>query len=333
MGEGRARADLALTVVVPTRGSATLTHALDSLALAARAVAGGAEIVVVDDASMPVVTLPDSVQGLPVRSLRLPTRRGFGPAVNAGVRLSTARWVAVANDDVELAGDCVALACAALDSADAWVACPAVAASEGLTSTSEHEQRVDESLYRLTWDRATLRTIPIPFGRTLEPHYPSGALALYDRLRWEELGGYDERLAPYYWEDVDLGLRARARVAAGDGHFRALHVPAAIARHARHATVAHEARWLRKTIYRRNRELVIARHLADPVRRRVHVAALLVRAVRGVLAGDPSHALGASWAWRMGLGGWRGALPATASLDAIFAENGVALESAFERGP
>ncbi len=332
MAERGESVDLALTVVVPTRGSATLAHALDSLALAAGAVAGGAEIAVVDDASTPVVTLPESLQAVPVRTLRLPTRRGFGPAVNAGVRTSTARWVAVANDDVELDGRCLALACAAIEAEDAWVACPAVAASEGLTSTSEREQRVDESLYRLTWDRATLRTIPIAFGRTLEPHYPSGALAVYERLRWHELGGYDERLAPYYWEDVDLGLRARGRVAGGDARFRAVHVPAATATHARHATVVREARWLRKTIYRRNRELVIARHLADPVRRRWHVAALVARAVRGVLSGDPSHALGAAWAWRMGLGGRRGSPPATGVLDAIFAENGAAPASPFERG-
>ncbi|MFN7954037.1 MAG: glycosyltransferase [bacterium] len=331
MRDGGASAARGLTAVVPTRGSDTLAGALGSLATALLELGQGTEIVVVDDAASPPVSPPASFQGIPVRVLRSSTRRGFGPAVNLGVRASTSRWVAIVNDDVELERDCLALLCAALEDGKAWVACPAIAAREGASSSAHGAWLIDESLYRLTWDRATLRTIPIPLGRTLEPHYPSGALAVYDRACWEELGGYDERLAPYYWEDVDLGLRARARVAAGDVRFHALHVPAAAARHARHATVAREARWLRKTIYRRNRELVIARHLADSARRRWHVAALLARAARGLLAGDASHLLGACWAWRLGLAGRRGSPPPTATLDAIFTSRGGVVPGSSER--
>jgi O-antigen biosynthesis protein len=43
-----------------------------------------------------------------------------------------------------------------------------------------------------------------------EADYISGCAILIPRRLWEELGGFDDRFAPGYWEDTDLAFRIRA---------------------------------------------------------------------------------------------------------------------------
>lgn len=316
-GGGAAPIERTLAAVIPTRGSRTLERCLVSLAADLATAFSDALLIVVDDATPRPIEIPAQIGGIATRLLRLDRRHGFGPAVNVGVVACAARWVAVVNDDVEVEPGCFTALVDALVKRTAWVACPAVEAREASSSAPGRSSLVDESLYRLVWDRATLRTQPVAFERSLTPHYPSGALALYDRACWDALGGYDERLAPYYWEDVDLGLRALARLRAGDERFRAVHVPAARARHERHRTVVDEPRSLRKTIYRRNRELILHRHLASSTLRRAHLAMLVPRALRGLFSGDPSHLRAAWWAWRLGRTEWRRHEPPSGALDAL----------------
>lgn len=44
-----------------------------------------------------------------------------------------------------------------------------------------------------------------------ETAWISGGSGLFDRERWLELGGFDERFAPAYWEDIDLSYRAKQK--------------------------------------------------------------------------------------------------------------------------
>jgi GT2 family glycosyltransferase len=59
-------------------------------------------------------------------------------------------------------------------------------------------------------------------GRSLDPRLPefsyrrevdycSGALIALSRLLWEEMGGFDERYSPAYYEDTDLAFRVREK--------------------------------------------------------------------------------------------------------------------------
>lgn len=74
------------------------------------------------------------------------------------------------------------------------------------------------------------------YGRGQDPHHPafqffkdcdfgSGACILVPNALWKELGGFDERFAPAYYEDADLAFAIRA---AG---FRTVYEPKAVVTH------------------------------------------------------------------------------------------------------
>ncbi len=44
-----------------------------------------------------------------------------------------------------------------------------------------------------------------------ETAWASGGSALFDKKKWQELGGFDLSFYPAYWEDIDLSYRARKK--------------------------------------------------------------------------------------------------------------------------
>ncbi len=44
-----------------------------------------------------------------------------------------------------------------------------------------------------------------------ETAWACGGSALFNKEKWLELGGFDERFAPAYWEDIDLSYRAKLK--------------------------------------------------------------------------------------------------------------------------
>lgn len=99
----RAPADVALSVVIPTRNRPRqLRRALASLARQTR---GDLDIVVVNDGSTERYDLADVFAELGVRYLA--TRRARGPAYarNKGIALARGRWIAFLDDDDEWESD------------------------------------------------------------------------------------------------------------------------------------------------------------------------------------------------------------------------------------
>jgi hypothetical protein len=82
----------------PDRLAATL-EALGNLSIAAHEAVGGAEVVVVDDASSPAVKLDPALRnGMPLRVIRRAQQEGAA-ARNAGVREASGRWIVMLDDD------------------------------------------------------------------------------------------------------------------------------------------------------------------------------------------------------------------------------------------
>jgi N-acetylglucosaminyl-diphospho-decaprenol L-rhamnosyltransferase len=132
--------------------------------------------------------------------VELPANVGFGRAVNAGVRAGDGDAIVLINNDVLVEPGFVAAITAPL-------AGDRVGMAAGLT-TIPGSGAVDAFGIELDRGLAAYNR-----GRHAAPGrlaMPSGGAAAYRRAAWEEVGGFDEALFAY-GEDVDLGLRMRAR--------------------------------------------------------------------------------------------------------------------------
>jgi len=166
------------------------------------------EIVVVDNASgdQSVETAHATAPRAVV--LRQGRNLGFAGGANAGIQASTGDWVAILNNDTEVAAnwlsecesaiqrhpDAAFLACRILDFRD----------RSRLYSAGDCFLRCG-----LGYRRGQDRLDGAEYRRECETFSASGCAALYRGPVLREAGGYDERYFAYL-EDVDLGLRLRA---------------------------------------------------------------------------------------------------------------------------
>ncbi len=245
------------SVIVPTR--AGWTNLQRSLPAIAAALGGAGEILVVADN---VRLDPEAGRSLPFRAVAHGGERGFATACNAGAREARGRRLLFVNDDVEVEPTTVAALEHVLDD-------PGVAAV-GPNVWSETLGR-SESGSRLEWRRGVLdaRQDALPESGVWDVPFLTGAAIAVRRDEFLRIGGFDARLAPYYWEDADLCLRLQAGrriVAVGD----------AIVRHRHGATIGMEDPRARRIVYERNRLLVTWRH-AGGLRMAAHLAWLPAR--------------------------------------------------------
>lgn len=231
------------SVVIPTRaGWEHLARTLPALL----AILGAADevIVVGDRCEAPLPATLDErcrivVHGGPP---------GFAPACNRGAREARGRLLLFLNDDV-VAG------AGLLDRLEDELLRPGV----GAVSPDVFSELLgrSESGTTVSWHRGVLESrqgsLPAE-GRVSVPYLSGAALALRrdDFLR---LAGFDERLAPYFWEDLDLCLRVRESVG------ETVVVGGVSVAHRHGATIGREPDSRRRAIYERNRLLVSWRHL------------------------------------------------------------------------
>lgn len=272
------------TIVIPTRaGGERLDRAVDALVplLAARD-----EVLVVWDNRE-----PREVPGKDrrIRALEWRGRRGFGPACNRGAREARGELLLFLNDDVvvtdrrvfETLAAALAIRGVGLAGPDVW--------SDRL--------RRSESGTSIFWMHGVLETRQGPAaGPGLVPvAYVCGAALAVRRRTLVELGGFDERLAPYYWEDVELSLRLARR------GLQAVVVADVQVVHEHGTTIAMEDEAVRRRIYERNRMMVTRRYL-PPRRWPSFLLWTALRLCRN-LVGDASVARGILDGLKKGSGG------------------------------
>jgi GT2 family glycosyltransferase len=99
------------------------------------------------------------------------------------------------------------------------------------------------------------------FACALDVEYVSGCCLLVRRSLWERIGGFDERFAPAYYEDVDLAYAVRAR------GFRVMYEPESVVLHFRGVTYGQEPTSGTTDLMARNAEKFTRKWRREAVRR------------------------------------------------------------------
>ncbi len=211
---------MTVTFVIPHRENLAM---LESAVDAVRGLdSAGAEVrlVLVDNGSSEGAASWAAERGLEV--IRLERNEGFSRAVNRGIESSAGEYVALLNDDVELAPDWLANLLEALRGADAWFA-------SGKTLDYADRDRIDgagDAVCRggTSWRLGHGRPDGPWFDRPRATFFPSATATLFRREFFDRAGLYEEAFFAYL-EDIDLGLRASLAGLAG------VYCPTAVAYH------------------------------------------------------------------------------------------------------
>jgi GT2 family glycosyltransferase len=165
-----------------------------------------ADTVVVDDSGTGEVANALSPEYPPVIWRRHLENQGFGRSATEAVLASPADIVVLLNDDVQLLND-PAPALLRLFSDPALFA---------VTFQSLNTQgHFREGAKRLVWKFGFPKILHNPRDQVAgsntlqESSYAVGGHCAFRREYFERIGGFDSLFDPFYWEDVDLCLRAR----------------------------------------------------------------------------------------------------------------------------
>lgn len=159
-----------------------------------------------------------------VRIIRNLTNRGFAAAVNQAIAASRGTLLFITNDDVTVAPGSLTALVEYLD------AHPDVGVVGGRVVAKDDPTQTLFAGKTFSFWTGLQRPNPRP-DRARDVDFIEGAALLTRRSVVERIGGFDERFAPAYWEDVDFCLRVRR---AG---LRVRYAPAATFTHRRSASL------------------------------------------------------------------------------------------------
>ncbi len=185
------------------------------------------EVILIDDtADAETKSLLNFVHG--ARIITNEQNRGYLLSMNEGARAASGRWLVLCNNDIEVTPSWLESMLLCAESGDSiGVVAPKFVGPDGRLSEAGG----------ILWNDGT----GVNFGRgddpnlfqyeyTREVDYGSAAALLVRAELWREIGGFDERYVPMYYEDSDLCLQARAR------GWRVLYEPSAVVVHFEGAT-------------------------------------------------------------------------------------------------
>jgi GT2 family glycosyltransferase len=237
-----------ISAIVPVwNGRELLERLLASLAAQTEP---AAELLVVDNGSNDGA--PELARERGARVIAMGRNAGFAAAVNRGIREARGQWIAVLNNDVELAPDYFQTLRAAMEAGTqaAWFA-------TGKILSAAHPATIDATFDALcrggaAWRVGSGRADGGIFSTARTISSPPWTAALFRADLFRRVGLLEETFESYL-EDVDFGLRCAAQKIAGR------YVPAALAWHRGSATLG---RWHPETVrlMARNQLLLIARH-------------------------------------------------------------------------
>jgi GT2 family glycosyltransferase len=178
---------------------------------------------------------------------------GFAGNCNRGVRACKGSWILLLNSDVKLSSDY-------LKNLLPHTSDSSVFGLSGSIFPDGPGSIMDAGKYpgwKGTMLNTTLNFLPAPGSGTVFPSlFLSGAASLLHAEKFREIGGFQELLNPYYFEDAEIALNAWRR------GWSSLFVPEAKCYHRISSTIAGTARKSAiRTVARRNKFLLHEIHL------------------------------------------------------------------------
>lgn len=245
---------MVVSAVIPNRNKADLLRrALGSLRAQRLPPGAELEVLVVDNGSTDGSQAAAAEYG--ARTIQMGANRGVGWALNRGIAASRGEWLALVNNDVELAPDWLDCLLAGARRGSAWFA-------TGRVYDAVRRELLDgagDAVCRggAAWRLGHGKPDGPVFARPRATYFPAATAALFRNAFFERAGGFDEEIFAYL-EDVDLGLRAARLGLAG------VYVPEARAWHVGSATAG---RWSAPSVawITRHQVLLLAKHYSGPM--------------------------------------------------------------------
>lgn len=184
---------------------------------------GRFELVVVDNGGHG--GLPEGVRAR-ARVVEGRGNRGFAGGANAGLAVAEGEWVLVLNPDVRPEAGAVERLVAGLATSGAAGGVPRLVGMEGERQEGwqlRRRPRLGHLMLQALQVPAAPRVVGAVEGDAVEQ--PAAAALALRREVFQEVGGFDERFHPAWFEDVDLAVRLAA---AGQ---RIVYLPQAVFRH------------------------------------------------------------------------------------------------------
>jgi GT2 family glycosyltransferase len=215
-------------VIVTYNSASEIVACLDA------AMATGAQVIVVDNASTDGTL--NLVRQRGATLFANPVNRGFAAAANQGIHLVSADYILLLNPDAILKGS--------LEPLRAACAVPGAGAAGGKLVDLQGAVQAGFSVRRLPtpldlaleillvnrlWPSNPAnwhyRCYDLNYDEPAEVEQPAGAFLMVRRQVWEDLGGLDEQFYPIWFEDVDFCKRLR------DKGYHVYFEPRAVAAH------------------------------------------------------------------------------------------------------
>jgi GT2 family glycosyltransferase len=271
---------MSIAAIVPVWNGRELLERL--IASVQRQTQPASELIVIDNGSTDGA--PEVARRRGARVIAMGRNAGFAAAVNRGIRESRSEWIAVLNNDVELAPNYFAILAGASVASNAWFA-------TGKILSSALPGRIDGTFDAVCRGGAAWR---VGAGRPDGPSFAEPRIiasapwtaALFRAELFRRVGLLEERFESYL-EDVDFGMRC-----AGQG-LGGVYDPAAVAWHRGSATLG---RWHPDTVRRiaRNQLFLLARYYPGSILVRWIWPVLVAQCLWGAVA--VRHSAGFAWA-------------------------------------
>jgi len=237
--------------VVPNyNGARVIKHCLDSVLSAASETSDVGEVIVVDDAS------------------------GFSTACNSGIFAARGRVVFLINNDVQVRHGLIDRAIAHFERKEIFAVSFKAMDENGGTRVGRVLPKFKKGFLKGIPDE----TVQEDDLSVKETFFASGGGAAFRAEKILSLGGFDENMNPFYWEDVDLSYRAMKR------GWKILYDPACEVFHPSHGIISSTFKQrVADMVSRRNELVFFWKNVDDVAMWLSHIFFVLLKTITGFI--------------------------------------------------